>query len=111
MLTFAVAALVFYLRPAYAAPKMLAEQPTPQHPLNLRFGDIAELVGYGLDKPAVFPGEDVTITLYWKALATTDKDYTVFVHLLGSDGTFWGARDTYPGLGRLPTSQWQTERI
>ena len=111
MLMFAVVALVFYLRPAYTPPKMLAEQPAPQYPLNLRFGDEFELVGYGLDRPAVFPGEDVTITLYWKALASTNKDYTVFVHLLGSDGTLWGARDTYPGLGRLPTSQWQAERI
>ena len=111
MLMFAVVALVFYLRLAYTPPKMLAEQPAPQYPLNLRFGDEFELVGYGLDRPAVFPGEDVTITLYWKALAPTNKDYTVFVHLLGSDGTLWGARDTYRGLGRLPTSQWQAERI
>lgn len=110
MLAFAVLALILYLRPAYTPPKMLAERPSPQYLVNLRFGDRFELIGYSLDKLAVLPGEDAVITLYWKSLVTTDEDYTVFVHLLGSDGTMWGARDTYPGLGRLPTSQWQVER-
>jgi hypothetical protein len=44
------------------------------------------------------------VTLYWEALAPTDRDYTVFVHLLGEHDLLIAQRDTYPGLGLLSTT-------
>jgi len=47
------------------------------------------------------------VTLYWQALARTDQNYAVFVHLLSEVGTMVAQRDTYPGLGRYPTTVWE----
>lgn len=104
---FALAALVFVLRPAYQAPAMLDSLRAPEHPVALRYGDQAVLHGYGLDRTTVLPGQDLTVTLYWEALQQMDVNDAVFVHLLGPNGEILGARDTYPGLGRLPTSRWR----
>ncbi|MBC8252716.1 MAG: glycosyltransferase family 39 protein [Ardenticatenia bacterium] len=107
MLAFALIALVVYLRPAYTVPHLLRQKSAPPHPVELRFGELMILHGYALDREVMYPGDDLTITLYWQALATPDTDYTVFVHLLGPHGELLGARDTYPALGRFPTTQWQ----
>jgi hypothetical protein len=40
-------------------------------------------------------------------LARTDQTYAVFVHLLSEVGTMVAQRDTYPGLGRYPTTAWE----
>jgi hypothetical protein len=50
------------------------------------------------------PGGQVEVTLYWEALAHADRDYTVFVHLLGEGDLLVAQRDTFPGLGRLSTT-------
>jgi hypothetical protein len=45
----------------------------------------------------------VAATLYWEALAPTEEDYVVFVHLLGEHELVVAQRDTFPGLGLLST--------
>jgi hypothetical protein len=62
------------------------------------------LLGYDLETEAVKPGEQVWVTLYWEALAPADRDYTVFVHLLGEHDLLVAQRDTFPGLGLLSTT-------
>jgi 4-amino-4-deoxy-L-arabinose transferase-like glycosyltransferase len=49
----------------------------------------------------------VHVSLWWKALATPDKDYTVFVHLLDEDGQLVGTGDGPPLWGGFPTRTWQ----
>jgi hypothetical protein len=39
-----------------------------------------------------------------------DKDYTLFIHLLGRDNARVGERTTYPGQGRFPTTLWPVGR-
>ena len=107
MAAFAIGALLFYLLPAYHIPASQRTVHTPPQPVELRFGDEMVLHGYGLDRKLVYPGDTLEVKLYWQGLAKMSKDYTVFVHLLGPNGDTVGGRDTYPGLGRLPTSQWQ----
>jgi hypothetical protein len=107
MFAFAAVALVLWLRPAYAKPPLLDGQIAPAHPVGLRFADEMVLLGYALEQDAVLPGDDLKVTLYWRALRPMNEDYTVFVHLLGPRGELIGARDTYPGLGRFPTTQWK----
>jgi hypothetical protein len=43
-------------------------------PLNIQFGDIAMLRGYSIIA-------DTTLLLYWEALATTEVEYSVLLHL------------------------------
>ena len=47
------------------------------------------------------------MTLYWQAIAATEQDYAVFVHLLDEHDLMAAQKDTHPGLGRYPTSRWR----
>jgi hypothetical protein len=33
------------------------------------------------------------VTLWWQALGTTDRDYSVFVHLTDAEGHLWAQQD------------------
>lgn len=69
-------------------------------------GDRAMLVGYDIDGSTVRPGDTIHLTLYWRALADMDEDYSVFTHLLGEGNRMWGQMDSQPLCGFLPTSVW-----
>ncbi len=109
MLGLAMYALVGVLAPAFARPAPLTSQQTAAipHRLDVTFEDKARLLGYDVEGDTVHPGEQVTVTLYWQALAPMREDYAVFVHLVNSAGALSAQRDTFPGLGNLPTSQWK----
>jgi hypothetical protein len=102
-----------YIAPAYARPLILntVNESLIGHPLHIRYGDVAELIGYDLTTDRVRPGEELKLTAYWRALSPTSTNYTVFVHLRGEDGRLLGQRDTYTGLGNYPTSLWQPGQI
>lgn len=63
-------------------------------------------LGYRVDDPIVKPGDTIHLTLYWRALAKLDQDYTVFTHLLDGDGEIRGQMDSQPLCRFLPTSIW-----
>jgi hypothetical protein len=52
------------------------------------------------------PGDMVPLRLYWRATATLDQDYTVFVHLLDGSGWLVAQADSQPRGGAYPTSVW-----
>ncbi len=56
--------------------------------------------------PELVEGSTLTVTLYWQALTEMAEDYTVFVHLLGPDGTIYGQGDGPPLGNDYPTSYW-----
>lgn len=81
--------------------------PSPQHLLDARFGDRARLAGYDLRGGVdAHPGESLTLVLYWQALETFDRPYTVFAHLVDADDHIFGQRDQVPGDGDFPTTSW-----
>lgn len=97
-----------YIRPAYRPPTPVMEAGLPEN-LSIvaaRFGESIELIGYVVAAPRLHPGEYADVTLYWRALAQTDRDHNLFLHLLGRRATEIGKIDTWPGGGLLPTSQW-----
>ncbi len=49
------------------------------------------------------------IELEWSATAPVDKDYTVFVHLVGPDGALVAQHDSMPVLNTRPTTSWEPE--
>lgn len=71
----------------------------------------AMLLGYRLEADEVTPGEQVKVTLFWKALDRTERPCTAFVHLTGADGRPWGQHDGYPGKGYRVTTDWQPGEI
>jgi 4-amino-4-deoxy-L-arabinose transferase-like glycosyltransferase len=109
MLVWATSAWAGALLPAYRpAPRLPIEQAerAVQYRLGWQFGDDVTLLGYDLSPVAARPGDKVTITFYWQPLRRLDRNYAVFVHLLGGGDRLAGARDTYPGLGNDPTIYW-----
>jgi uncharacterized membrane protein len=80
--------------------------PQPQHPADAIFGSVARLVGYDLASAEAQPGGALDLTLHWQALASTDRPYTVFVHLLDEAGAVRGFGDSEPGGGACPTTGW-----
>jgi hypothetical protein len=109
--TFALAlyALIGVLAPAYARPALLTLQQVAAipHRLDVTFEGKAKLLGYTVDRDTVRPGQQVAVTVYWQALVPMTENYAVFVHLVNSAGALSAQRDTFPGLGNFPTSQWK----
>jgi hypothetical protein len=108
LLVAAVASPFIAIRPAYARPAMLSEEKVASRtdPINIRFDDIVRLTGFSLRPRSANPGKEVSVTLCWRAIAPTVENYAYFIHFLGPNESIVGARDTHPGLGRFPTSQW-----
>lgn len=111
MLTLASIALVFYLHPAYARPTLLKEPPPASNAVGLRYADTFLLHGYETKGITAYPGRDFDITFHWQTIRQPKQNYTLFVHFLGPNNEIVGGRDTYPGLGRLPTSQWLAGQV
>lgn len=80
---------------------------TCDRPLDVRFGAQARLICAEADPERVEPGDTLEVTACWTAVKPIEKDYSVFVHLLGPQEMRVAERNTYPGLGRYPTSLWQ----
>jgi hypothetical protein len=51
-------------------------------------------------------GGSLPLVLYWEALAEMEQEYSVFVHLVASDGTLIGQGDGPPLNGDYPTTGW-----
>jgi hypothetical protein len=104
----------------YHTPRYFAQEYTALDArLETASGATIELLGYALrdsdgrsvERLAVEPGEEVRLTLYWRADAGVHKEYVAFCHLL--DGTGWlrGQQDNPPRLGTYPTSGWAPGEI
>jgi 4-amino-4-deoxy-L-arabinose transferase-like glycosyltransferase len=81
--------------------------PPMAHELGVRFGAVAELLGYDLEWTEVVSGQPVPVVLYWQALEGVGRvDYTVFAHLLAEDGHPVAQHDGRPDGGDRPTPGW-----
>lgn len=102
------AAIFGYLAFAFSRPKSFAVDTAVPNPVNARFDTFVTLHGYQLSPTTVEPGGYIDISLYWDVLGTPPGNYLLFVHLIDQEtGTIIAQRDTHPGLGNFPSSQWQ----
>ena len=120
LLAVSVYALSAVLVPAFAPPDRLtsSEIEAIPNPVGVDFlsggedeASVARLLGYRVNAAEVTPGDVVEVTLYWRALARTERNHVVFVHLLSDTGVMIAQRDTYPGLGRFPTTAWDAGAV
>jgi 4-amino-4-deoxy-L-arabinose transferase-like glycosyltransferase len=88
------------------APREILE-PTIASPTYYRFGDVLALIGYDIEPL----GGGLTVRLYWQSLKETDRDYTVFLHLVDPEGKVWGQQDGQPRGGYYPTSLWGVDEL
>jgi uncharacterized membrane protein len=85
---------------------LITEPPPFDHPLNVEFPGIGELIGYTVNVPPYTRDNPPQITLIWRAGADAiTTDYTVFAQLIGADGAVIAQSDQYPG--DRPTSSWR----
>ena len=57
------------------------EAPEPAHPLDVRFDNGVQLLGYALEPDTLVPGQSFTLTLYWKAERDLDDGWMLFTHI------------------------------
>ncbi|NIN65368.1 MAG: hypothetical protein GTO63_11850 [Anaerolineae bacterium] len=89
----------------------LLPAPVVHGSLAANLEDRVALVGYDLDAVSVGPGDKLCLTLYWRAIAPLAEEYTVFVHMLGREGSVVGQADSAPLSGLYPTLYWQEGQI
>jgi hypothetical protein len=89
---------------AVRAPARQTGLPTEAERLGVRFGEVAELAGFTLDRGGWPEGGTVGVTLYWRALAADPRPLKVFVHLSGGSERIWAQDDRIPG--ERPSAGW-----
>jgi hypothetical protein len=109
----AVATPFVAIRPAYPQPVLLtaAQLPASARPLGVSYGEGIVLRAIDIGDEATVPGGEFPVTLYWECTRSLDRNYSLYVHLFGHEGQALGQRDSYPGGGMYPTSQWRVGDI
>ena len=83
---------------------------TVAQPLDVNFGDQVRLTRYALSTDRPDAGEQVTLRLFWQAIRP-ERNYTVFVHIVGPDGQGLTQVDGEPLLGLYDmTTLWPRDR-
>jgi len=97
-----------YIAPAYAQPTRVSLDDAPQDmsDLAINFDDQLFLLGYRLDQQTSETGEALHIRLYWLATRKLEEDLTVSIRVYGRRDEVIGTLDSYPGMGKYPTSRW-----
>ena len=52
-------------------------------------------------------GGPLSVSIVWRGLQVIDKDYTMFLQIIGPDGQIYGQVDSWPQQGGRPTSGWR----
>ena len=94
------------LPPAPSPEGLLPSPPVPDNPLRARLSDDIDLLGYDIGDDTLKPGGSLDLTLYWTPRGRPTRDYTVFLHLLDSQGQLRAQADSPPTSGMYPTSVW-----
>ena len=79
------------------------EEPEPPDGPRAQFGASIELLGAASDGQG--------LTLYWRANAPINEEYTIFVHLLDANGQLLGQLDGLPFANRYATWAWRPGQI
>ena len=75
-----------------------------EHHVWRDFGGVLALLGYGVEEITVDGEHRLQISLWWQVLTEMDIDYTIFVHVVGADGTILTQVDDLFTLGTQTSS-------
>jgi hypothetical protein len=82
------------------------------NPTRVNFGDEAELLGYSVSDLALRPGQQFTVTLYWRRLRPMTTSFRVFVQALVPGTTqVMASSDSVPAAWSRPTIGWSEGEI
>jgi len=99
-----------YLWPAVSYPPRPTALPAVESSPTIQFGDVARVLAVEANPAHVRPGEPVWVQVTWQPLQPTVRPYAVYIHLIDEIGAMVAQRDTWPGLGRAPTTSWRAGR-
>ncbi len=113
MISFNTISLLLYVVPAYARPPLLSPTEAVSLPNQVKvlYGSKVELLAYELESGAVRPGERAGITFYWRCLTEMEESLNIFVRILGREGQLIGEKESYPGGGSYPTTEWRRGEV
>jgi 4-amino-4-deoxy-L-arabinose transferase-like glycosyltransferase len=81
---------------------------SPQNSLDIAFADPIRLVGFDLNSNQFSPGQAIDFALYFQSTGPIERNYQVFTHLVGPDGSVAAQDDHIAGADSYPTSLWVT---
>jgi len=92
-------------------PAMHPEIIGPALPLTATLADYIAIAGLDVPAGPVRAGDTFIVTIYWRAAAPLDRDYTASVQLIGplnpaTNSLLWAQEDVQPGKGTYPTTRW-----
>ncbi len=73
--------------------------PSEATPLDIDLGQRVRIEAYHRSEQAVTPGDTLQVALYWRPLVSLERDYAVFVQLLGPQGVVGQADRSQPTSG------------
>lgn len=99
-----------------AADSLLLFEPSFRAPARLLrrdevFDQGVRLLGYRLDTTHARPGQVLRVRLCWQSPTALNASYTVFVHLLDSQGQMCAGHDGIPVNGLRPTNSWLQREV
>ena len=97
--------------PAPSSEGLLPSPPNPDNLLPAAFADQIDLLGYNLSHHRLASGQSLDLTLFWSPRGRPTQGYTVFVHLLDSQGQLRAQTDSPPTSGKYPTSVWDPGEV
>jgi 4-amino-4-deoxy-L-arabinose transferase-like glycosyltransferase len=88
------------------------DRPQAQYPISVTFNDPAiTLIGADYPASSVAAGDQLPVSVYWQAAATTDTLYKVFIHFETLDGRVLAQIDSDPQGGGMPTTSWAANQF
>jgi hypothetical protein len=81
---------------------------TPQIPLAVTVGGGIDLLGYDIQPQPVRVGASLYVQYHWQVSAPPTHDWTIFNHVVDSNGNVVAGFDSPPGRSSLVTTRWQS---
>lgn len=98
--------------PAYIKANLLPTAPAKlANKVNATLGDKVVYLGNDVKSKVIKPGEDVTITHYWKVVAPPGKGWRVFTHVNGAKSQDWMNVDATKMRAQYPPKDWKAGDI
>jgi hypothetical protein len=96
---------------AVAKQNILQTAPTPRYPVNADLDGKIIYLGLDVDPVPVDPAREITLTHYWKLVASPGDGWKTFTHVEGPNHQSYMNVDHAPVKGKYPVSAWKAGEI
>jgi len=108
LLLLTLVALPLWIWPSYALPALDRAPEAEAYgmtPLEATYGGALRLLGYEVQTQEAQPNQPVEFRLLWQAVAPTDDNHSIFIHVIGNKERIVAQRDAFPGRGLMSTTR------